>query len=89
MINGLEGIGSGKGSYEAVTFHVLQTLRAGRKVIITPLKRQIYKIDPAFLISSKCDTSLLTRWAWDAARVDDQGNGEAFQLVTGLPSKRH
>jgi hypothetical protein len=22
---------------------------------------------------------------WDATRVDDQGNGETFQLVTGLP----
>ncbi len=77
MINGLEGIpGSGK-SYEAVVFHVLQSLQRGRKVITNlPLNVEAFTaIDPAYgdllEIRTKCLPVLGT---WDADRVP------AFQL---------
>lgn len=83
MINGLEGIpGSGK-SYEAVVFHVLEALRSGRKVITNlPLNVALFgSIDPAFPalieLRSKPRPVLGT---WDANRVDDNGQGNAFEL---------
>lgn len=91
MINGLEGIpGSGK-SYEAVTFHVLHALAQGRKVITNlPLQvGEFEKISPAYadLIELRHKSSSILG-TWDAARVDEHGNGEAFQLVTGLPIQK-
>lgn len=83
MINGLEGIpGSGK-SYEAVTYHVLHALKAGRKVITNlPLQvEQFALLDPAYadLIELRHKSSPVLG-TWDAARVDDKGNGLAFEL---------
>lgn len=83
MINGLEGIpGSGK-SYEAVAHHVLAALRAGRKVITNlPLQLdQFAAIDPAYreLLEVRRRTAPI-RGTWDANRVDENGNGHAYQL---------
>lgn len=83
MINGLEGIpGSGK-SYEAVTFHVLHALKAGRLVITNlPLqKAKFAALDESYfnLIQLKTKPSSILG-TWDADRVDDKGNGKAFQL---------
>ena len=85
MINGLEGIpGSGK-SYEMVTYHVLHALKAGRKVITNlPLQvEQFALLDPAYsdLIQLRHKSSPLLG-TWDAARVDEKGNGLAFELET-------
>lgn len=83
MINGLEGIpGSGK-SYEAVVYHIVESLKKGRKVITNlPLNVQAFALlDPAY-----SDLIEIRRLAanplgtWDAARVDDKGNGSAFLL---------
>lgn len=83
MINGLEGIpGSGK-SYEAVTFHVLHALKVGRKVITNlPLQRlKFAEIDEKYfelieLRHKPCPV----QGTWDVDRVDDKGNGLAFQF---------
>lgn len=83
MINGLEGIpGSGK-SYEAVVYHVLHALSKGRKVI-TNLPLLVDKIssinsDYADLIELRHRASPVLG-TWDAMRVDDKGNGSAFEL---------
>lgn len=83
MINGLEGIpGSGK-SYEAVVYHVLDALKKGRKVI-TNLPLQVHMfgaIDPAYVDLIE----VLARprpiiGVWNAAAVDDKGNGQAVTL---------
>lgn len=83
MINGLEGIpGSGK-SYEAVVYHILESVKKGRKVITNlPVNVQAFGLlDPAYV-----DLIEIRRIAskplgtWDAARVDDKGNGTAFSL---------
>ena len=83
MINGIEGIpGSGK-SYEAVVFHVLESLKSGRKIITNlPLNLDLFgAIDasyPALIeLRSKPRRVLGT---WDANRVDDKGVGNAFEL---------
>lgn len=87
MINGLEGIpGSGK-SYEAVVYHVLHALQSGRKVI-TNLPLQVAKfaaINPEYeaLIELRHQSSKVLG-TWDATRVDDKGNGSAFE-VAGEP----
>ena len=83
MINGLEGIpGSGK-SYEAVVYHILVAVQKGRKVVTNlPLNVEAFGLlDPAF-----ADLIEIRRIAskplgtWDAARVDDKGNGTAFLI---------
>jgi len=83
MINGLQGIpGSGK-SYELVVFHVLAALKRGRLVItnLPLLVEQFAAIDPAYRdlieLRRKPQPVLGT---WDANRVDDKGNGNAYQL---------
>lgn len=91
MINGLEGIpGSGK-SYEAVTFHVLHALAQGRKVITNlPLQvAEFEKISATYrdLIELRHKSSPVLG-TWDPARVDENGNGEAFQLLTGVPIQK-
>lgn len=91
MINGLEGIpGSGK-SYEAVTFHVLHALASGRKVITNlPLQvAEFEKISTTYrdLIELRHKSSPILG-TWDPARVDEHGNGEAFQLLTGVPIQK-
>lgn len=83
MINGLEGIpGSGK-SYEAVTFHVLHALKAGRKVITNlPLQKlKFAEIDERYfeLIELRHKPSPILG-SWEVDRVDDKGNGLAFEL---------
>lgn len=83
MISGLEGIpGSGK-SYEATTYHVLEALKQGRKVITNlPLVvDKIAAIDPSYraLIEIRIRPAPI-RGTFDAARVDDAGNGNAFEL---------
>ena len=83
MINGLEGIpGSGK-SYEAVVYHVLESLKTGRKVITNlPLFADMFAaIDPSFpaLIEIRRKPRPILG-TWEASRVDDQGNGNAFEL---------
>lgn len=83
MLNGLEGIpGSGK-SYEAVTFHVLHALKAGRLVITNlPLqKAKFAALDESYfnLIQLKTKASAVLG-TWDADRVDEKGNGKAFQF---------
>lgn len=80
MINGLEGIpGSGK-SYEAVAYHVLPALQAGRKVITNlPLNVDAFAaIDPAYrdLIELR-QTAAPIRGEWDAS---DIANKPAFRL---------
>lgn len=84
MINGLEGIpGSGK-SYEAVVYHVLEALKRGRMVITNlPLQVALFAaIDPAYasLIDVRVKPMAI-RGTWDANRVDDKGNGNAFVLT--------
>ncbi len=83
MITGLEGImGSGK-SYEATVYHVLAALKQGRKVVTNlPLKiDQFNAIDPSYgaliEIRRKPREPMGT---WDANRVDEEGNGNAFEL---------
>ncbi|RQO83721.1 zonular occludens toxin [Acidovorax sp. FJL06] len=80
MITGLEGIpGSGK-SYEAVAFHVLPALRAGRKVITNlPLNIDAFAaIDPAWRELLEVRTRPAPRLGnWNAANIAEQ---EAFQL---------
>jgi zona occludens toxin len=83
MINGLEGIpGSGK-SYEATVYHVLDALKRGRKVITNlPLNLAMFTaIDPAYadLIEVRSRPAPV-RGTWDAYRMDDKGNGNAFEL---------
>ena len=83
MINGLEGIpGSGK-SYESVVFHVLEALKSGRKIITNlPLNVELFGgIDPAFpaLIEIRTRPRPVLG-SWDANRVDDKGQGNAFEL---------
>lgn len=83
MINGIEGIpGSGK-SYEAVAFHVLPALEAGRMVITNlPLVVEMFVAvnpDYAKLIELRRRAAPV-RGTWDFARVDENGDGEAFQL---------
>lgn len=83
MINGLEGIpGSGK-SYEAVVFHVLEALKTGRKVITNlPLNIELFGgIDPSYpaLIEVRFKPRPVLG-TWDANRVDDKGQGSAFEL---------
>lgn len=83
MINGLEGImGSGK-SYEATAFHVLTALKAGRKVITNlPLKvDQFAAIDPSYrdLLEIRTKPAPI-RGTWDANRLDENGNGQAYEL---------
>lgn len=83
MINGLEGIpGSGK-SYEAVVYHVLEALKKGRKVITNlPLQISMFAaIDPAY--ADLIEVLVKPRpiiGVWDAAAVDDKGNGQAYTL---------
>lgn len=80
MINGLEGIpGSGK-SYEAVAFHVLPALRAGRRVITNlPLNIDAFAaIDPSWRDLIEVRTRPSPRMGdWNAANIAEQ---EAFQL---------
>jgi zona occludens toxin len=83
MFNGLEGImGSGK-SYEATVFHVLAALKSGRKVVTNlPLNVPAFlAIDPGYAdlleIRFRPRPALGT---WDATRVDEHGNGNAFLL---------
>lgn len=83
MINGIEGIpGSGK-SYEAVAFHVLPALEAGRLVITNlPLILPMFKAinpDYARLIEIRTRAQPV-RGTWDASRIDENGNGQAFEL---------
>jgi len=83
MINGLEGIpGSGK-SYEAVAYHVLPMLQAGRKVITNlPLLVDMFAaIDPSYrgLIELRRRPAKVLG-TWDADRMDEDGNGQAFEL---------
>lgn len=83
MINGLEGVpGSGK-SYEAVVYHVLVALQSGRLVITNlPLNVEMFAaIDPSYryLIELRTRAAPI-RGTWDADRVDDKGNGNAFDL---------
>lgn len=83
MINGLEGIpGSGK-SYEAVVYHVLEALKKGRKVITNlPLQVAMFAaIDPSY--TDLVEVLVKPRpilGKWDAAAVDDKGNGQAYTL---------
>lgn len=86
MINGLEGIpGSGK-SYEAVTFHVLHALKAGRLVItnLPLLKIKFAALDESYfsLIELRSKPSKVLG-SWDADRVDEKGNGQAFKFSEG------
>lgn len=87
MINGLEGIpGSGK-SYEAVAYHVLDSLQKGRLVVTNlPLFVDMFAaINPEYrkLIELRVRPAPI-RGTWDASRVetDEHGNmsGEAFRL---------
>ncbi len=83
MINGLQGIpGSGK-SYEATVYHVLSAVKRGRKVITNlPLNvEQFSAIDPAYtdLIELRYRPAKILG-TWDANRVDDKGNGQAFLI---------
>ncbi|MDR3066462.1 MAG: zonular occludens toxin [Comamonas sp.] len=82
MINGLEGIpGSGK-SYEAVAFHVLPALRAGRKVITNlPLNIDaLAAIDPSYRDLIEVRTRPTPQLGdWNAANIAEQ---EAFRLWT-------
>jgi zona occludens toxin len=83
MINGLEGIpGSGK-SYEAVVYHVLEALKAGRKVVtnLSLVVDMFAAIDPGYraLIELRRRPKPILG-TWDANRMDDDGNGHAFQL---------
>lgn len=85
MINGLEGIpGSGK-SYEAAVYHVLPSLAKGRKVITNlPLLREVLTaINPEYddLLELRTRSAPILG-TWDAARVDDKGNGSAYELFT-------
>lgn len=86
MINGLEGIpGSGK-SYEAVAMHVLPTLAVGRKVItnLPLLVEFIEALSPDYVGLVELRTRpQAVRGVWDAAAVDDKGNGDAFKLFDG------
>jgi zona occludens toxin len=83
VINGLEGIpGAGK-SYEAVVYHVLQALKEGRMIITNlPLVVDMFAaIDPAFrelIVLRRRPAPVLG--TWDANRMDEDGNGEAFQF---------
>lgn len=85
MINGLEGIpGSGK-SYEAVVYHVLEALKRGRMVITNlPLVVPLFAaLDPSYAALIEVRTRPApVRGTWDANRMDEQGNGNAF-LVEG------
>lgn len=80
--NGLEGIpGSGK-SYEAVAYHVLPALRAGRKVITNlPLNIDAFaSIDPAWRELIEVRTRPAPRRGdWNAANIAEH---EAFRLWT-------
>ncbi|KGH08822.1 zonular occludens toxin [Comamonas thiooxydans] len=82
MINGLEGIpGSGK-SYEAVAYHVLPALQAGRKVITNlPLNIDaLAAIDPTYRDLVEVRTRPTPQLGdWNAANIAEQ---EAFQLWT-------
>ncbi|WP_052263586.1 zonular occludens toxin domain-containing protein [Comamonas thiooxydans] len=82
MINGLEGIpGSGK-SYEAVAYHVLPALQAGRKVITNlPLNIDaLAAIDPSYRDLVEVRTRPPPQLGdWNAANIAEQ---EAFQLWT-------
>ena len=82
MINALEGIpGSGK-SYEAVAFHVLPALRAGRKVITNlPLNIDaLAAIDPSYRDLIEVRTRPTPQLGdWNAANIAEQ---EAFRLWT-------
>lgn len=83
MINGLEGIpGSGK-SYEAVAYHVLPMLQQGRRVItnLPLLVDQFAAMDPAYrdLIELRTRPGKILG-TWDPDRVDEHGNGNAFEL---------
>jgi len=83
MINGLEGIpGSGK-SYEATVFHVLEALKKGRLVVTNlPLNVDLFAaIDPAYrdLIEVRRRPRPVLG-TWDANRMDDSGNGHAFEV---------
>jgi len=88
MITGLEGIpGSGK-SYEASVFHVLEALKAGRKVITNlPLDVDRYAaIDPSYRYRIEIRQSPAPiRGTWDANRKNafelfDDGHVEAVGL---------
>ena len=82
MITGIEGIpGSGK-SYEAVAFHVLPALKAGRKVITNlPLNLEAFAaIDPEYpdLIEIKhAPTPILGKW--DASNISDRPAFQPFE----------
>ncbi|MCX7504281.1 zonular occludens toxin domain-containing protein [Delftia tsuruhatensis] len=82
MINALEGIpGSGK-SYEAVAYHVLPALRAGRKVITNlPLIVDAFAaIDPSWRDLIEIRTRPAPRIGdWNAANITEH---EAFRLWT-------
>lgn len=80
MINGIEGIpGSGK-SYEAVAYHVLPALQAGRKVITNlPLNVDAFAaIDPSYRQLIEVRTRPAPQIGeWNAANIAEQ---EAFKL---------
>lgn len=83
MNNGIEGIpGSGK-SYEAVVYHVLPMLAQGRKVITNlPLVLEAFStLSPEYLPLIELRVRVQpVRGTWDAERVDEHGNGSAFEL---------
>ncbi|WP_313146874.1 zonular occludens toxin domain-containing protein [Diaphorobacter nitroreducens] len=83
MINGLEGIPRSGKSYEAVAFHVLPMLQQGRKVItnLPLLVDQFAAIDPSYrdLIELRTRPGKVLG-TWDPDRIDDKGNGNAFEL---------
>lgn len=80
MINGIEGIpGSGK-SYEAVAYHVLPALQAGRKVITNlPLNVDaLAAIDPTYRLLIEIRTRPAPQIGdWNAANIAEH---EAFRL---------
>ncbi len=83
MINGLEGIPRSGKSYEATVFHVLVYLQQGYQVI-TNLPLDVEKfavINPEFrkLIVKRTRAQPI-RGTWDMNRVDENGNGNAFEL---------
>nr|WP_315230985.1 zonular occludens toxin domain-containing protein [uncultured Albidiferax sp.] len=90
MINGLEGIpGSGK-SYEACVYHVLDALKKGRMVITNlPLDMDtLQAMDPGYVdLVQRRTRPMPILGTWDADRVDENGNGDAFQLFVETASE--
>ena len=85
MINAIEGIpGSGK-SYEAVAYHILPALKAGRKVITNlPLNIEAFaSIDPSYVELIEIRTKPAPRIGdWNAANIAEHA---AFTLWQDKP----